>query len=383
MRMDINVAIVGYRMQSAPDLVTSRERLVFELTRGLFDDLGIERTDVDTTILDSNDFMDGRTISNVFIDPPAGVYMRDESKVEMDAANAVIYACMRILTGQYDTAMVVGIALTGSQASPYLYIEYTLNPTYERQVKLLNEVNAAAFQARSYIDRFGYSERLLDDIAALSLANAALNPNQARRISGITADKVAASAMYYEPLRELHCYPPTDGGCALLLASERKAKELTDKPVWIKGMGMSTETYYLGERKLYQSSSAAEAAQRAYELAGVKKPAQEIDVAEISALFAHQEPLLAEAMGLMGEGKAEQAYAAGETAIGGKLPINPSGGALGAHPVSVTGLMRVAEAARQLRGEAGDNQVKKAELAVVHGQDGVCAQQNAVLVLGI
>ena len=381
--MDKNVAIVGYRMQSAPDLVTSRERLTFELTRGLFDDLGIERTDVDTTIIDSNDFMDGRTISNVFLDPPAGAYMRDESKVEMDGVNALIYACMRILSGQYKTAMVVGLALTGYQVSPYLYIEYTLNPTYERQLNLLNEINAAAFQAHSYLNKFGYSKELLDDVAAQALANAALNPNQSRRISGASKDQVAGSPYYYEPLRELHCYPPTDGGCAVLLASEEKAKELTDKPVWIKGMGMSTETYYLGERELFKSVSTAEAAQRAYELAGVKKPEKDIDVAEISALFAHQEPLLAEALGLLDEGKADKAYKDGTTAISGKLPLNPSGGALGGHPVSVTGLMRMVEAARQLRGEAGDNQVKKAELAVVHGQDGVCAQQNAVLVLGI
>jgi len=381
--MDKNVAIVGYRTLSAPDLKTSRERLTFELVRGLFDDLGIERTDVDTTIIDSNDFLDGRTISNVFLDSPAGAYMRDESKVEMDAANAVIYACMRILSGQYNTALVVSLALTGYQVSPYLHIEYTLNPTYERQVKLLNEINAAAFQARSYLDKFGYSEELLDDISVQALANAALNPNQSRRLDGIDKGKVAGSPYWYEPLRELHCYPPTDGGCAVLLASEEKAKELTDKPVWVKGMGMSTETYYLGERKLYASRSATEAAQRAYELAGVKKPAKDIDVAEISALFAHQEPLLAEALGLLDEGKADKAYAGGDTAIGGKLPLNPSGGALGGHPVSATGMMRMVEAARQLRGEAGDNQVKKAELAVVHGQDGVCAQQNAVLVLGI
>jgi len=381
--MDKNIAIVGYTTQSAPDLVTSRERLAFELTRGLFDDLGIERTDIDTTIIDSNDFMDGRTISNVFLDPPSGAYMRDESKVEMDATNAVIYACMRILSGQYDTALIMSLALTGYQVSPYLYIEYTLNPTYDRQVKLLNELNAAALQARSYLDKFGYSEELLDDIAAQALANAALNPNQSRRISGVNKDEVAASAFYYEPLRELHCYPPTDGGCAILLASEEKAKELTDKPVWIKGMGMSTETYYLGERDLFKSLSASQAAKRAYELAGVKKPEKDIDIAEISALFAHQEPLLAEALGLMDEGKADKAYKDGVTAIDGKLPLNPSGGALGGHPVSVTGALRLVEAARQLRGEAGDNQVKKAELAVVHGQDGVCAQQNAVLVLGI
>jgi acetyl-CoA C-acetyltransferase len=301
----------------------------------------------------------------------------------MDATNAVIYACMRILSGQYDTALIMSLALTGYQVSPYLHIEYTLNPTYDRQVKLLNEINAAALQARSYLDKFGYSGELLDDVSAQALGNAALNPNQSRRISGIDKDKVAGSPYWYEPLRELHCYPPTDGGCAVLLGSEEKAQGLTDKPVWIKGMGMSTETYYLGERKLYTSRSTAEAAQRAYDMAGVKKPQKDIDVAEISALFAHQEPLLAEALGLLDEGKADKAYAGGETAVGGKLPLNPSGGALGGHPVSVTGLLRMVEAARQLRGEAGDNQVKKAERAVVHGQDGVCAQQNAVLVLGI
>ncbi len=147
--MDRKVAIVGFRMKSAPDLVTTRERLTFELTRGLFDDLGIDRTAVDTTIFCSNDFLDGRTISNCFLEGPAGCYMRDESKVEMDALNGLMYACMRILSGQYRTAMVVSLALTGYQVSPYLHFEYQLSPIYDRQMKLLNELNAAAFQART------------------------------------------------------------------------------------------------------------------------------------------------------------------------------------------------------------------------------------------
>lgn len=381
--MHKRIAVTGCNTKSAFDLSTTRERLTFDLSKGLLEDLNIDRDAVDTTILVSNDFLDGRTISNVFIDPAAGVYMKDESKVEMDGLNALIYGCMRILSGQYQTVLLVALSLCGHQVSPYLHIEYSLDVTYDRQLNLLNELSAAALQARGYLSRFGYTAELLDRIAARNLANASLDPNQARRIPGISRKQVAGSSYLYEPLRELHCYPPTDGGCAVLLASEEKAAELTDKPVWIEGMGSSIDTYYIGERDLSTSRSAAQAARRAYDMAGVKNAAKEVSFAEISSLFAHQEPLLAECLGLMEEGAADRIYGDGENAAGDGLPVNPSGGPLGAHPISATGLLRLAEAVRQLRGEAGENQVEKAKLAVVHGQDGLCAQQNAVVVLGI
>jgi acetyl-CoA C-acetyltransferase len=380
--MDNKVAIAGFNMASALDLETTRERLAFDTTRGLFDDLGIERDDVGTFIICSNDFLDGRTISNVFLDPNVGAYMKDESKVEMDGLNAIAYASMRILSGQYDTALVIGLGLTGSQVSPYLYIDYTLDASYDRPIKLLNELSAAALEARSYLDNSGYSESLLDEVALKDLSNAAINPNQARRMEGIAREQVSGSAFMYEPLRELHCYPATDGCCVMLLASEKKAGELTDKPVWIAGMGRSTDNYYLGDRDLSTSISASQAAQRACEMAGIKDPLKQLDFAEISSLFAHQEPLLAEAMGLIEKGEAEEAYTKGVTGIDGALPINPSGGPLGGHPICATGMVRLAEAMLQLRGEAGKNQVKKAATALVHGQDGVCAQQNVVMVLG-
>lgn len=380
--MDKKVAIAGFKMAAAPDLETTRERLVFDLSKGLLDDLGIDRDAVDNFVLCSNDFMDGRTISHVFLGPPAGGYMKDQTKVEMDGLNAFIYAAMGILSGQYDVTMVLAMSLTGSQASPYLYTDYSLDPTYDRQLKLLNELSATALEARSYLVANGYSEELLDIVASQNLGNAASNPGQARRIEGVSREKVSASPYYYEPLRELHCYPPTDGGCAMILVSERKAKELTDKPVWLLGMGRSTDTYFLGDRDLSTSLSAAQAAERAYAMAGIKDPAGELALAETSSFFAHQEPLLAESMGLLEKGKAAAAYESGDTAIGGKIPLNPSGGPLGGHPLSASGLIRAAEAARQLRGEAGDNQVKKAGMALVHGQDGVCAQQSAVVILG-
>lgn len=369
-------------MAAAPDLETTRERLTFDLCKGLLDDLGIDRHAVGTFIFCSNDFMDGRTISHVFLAPPAGAYMKDLSKVEMDGLNAMTYASMGILSGQYETALVFALGLTGSQASPYLYIDYTLDPTYDRQLKLLNELSAAALEANSYLAKQGYARELLDEVAAKDLTNAALNPKQARRIDGVDRGMVANSNFLYEPLRELHCYPPTDGACAMLLASEKKVAELTDKPVWIMGIGRSTDNYYLGDRDLSTSVSASQAAERAYAMAGIKDPRKELDFAEVSSIFAHQEPLLAEAMGLIEEGTAAGAYQGGDTAIEGKAPINPSGGPLGGHPICASGLIRAAEAALQLRGEAGKNQVKKADVALVHGQDGMCAQQNAVVVLG-
>jgi len=380
--MDRKVAIAGFRMAAAPDLETTRERLVFELSKGLLDDLGIDRDAVDNFVLCSNDFLDGRTISHVFLGPPAGGYMKDQTKVEMDGLNAFIYASMGIISGQYDVTMVLAMSLTGSQVSPYLYFDYSLDPTYDRQLKLLNELSAAALEARSYLAANGYPEELLDAVAVQNLKNAAANPGQARRIEGVSREKVKGSPYYYEPLRELHCYPPTDGGCAMLLVSERKAEELTDKPVWLLGMGRSTDIYFIGDRDLSTSLSAAQAAQRAYAMAGIKDPAAELGFAEISSPFAHQEPLLAESMGLLEKGKAAAAYEAGDTAVDGGMPLNPSGGPLGGNPLCAAGLIRAAEAARQLRGEAGENQVKKADKALVHGQDGLCAQQSAVVILG-
>lgn len=376
------VAVVGFKFACAPDLKTTRERLVFELTRGLFDELGIDRHAVDTFIMCSNDFIDGRTISNVFLDAPAGAYLKDETKVEMEGLHAVIYGWMRILSGQYDTALVVSLGLNGSQASPYLNVQYTLSPTYDRQVGLLNELSGAALQARSYLSRSGYSEELLDLVATKDLQLAAKNPRQARRIEGVDAEKVRSSEYYYEPLRELHCYPWTDVGCVVLLASERKASDLTDKPVWIMGAGSSIETYFYGERDLSRSASAAEATKRACSLAGISDPSKEIDFAELSALFAHQEPLLAESMGLIPEGEAEKAYREGLAGPGGSMPLNPSGGSLGAHAACAGSLLRLCEAVLQIRGEAGPVQLEKAGTALVHGQDGLCAQQNAVLILG-
>jgi acetyl-CoA C-acetyltransferase len=377
-----SVAIVASaQTKYASDIGIPRERMLFETVKGFYDSLGITRHDIGTFIFASNDFQDGRTISNVFADSPVGAYMKDETKVESDGSNAFLYGVMRILSGGYDTALIIAYSLGGSQFRPYLVMDYTMDPVYTRQAGIMNELAAAALQTRAYMMKYGLAEEELASVAAKGLRSAAANPFSLRSMANATAADVLQSKPLYSPLHELHCYPATDGCCVMLLASEKRAKELTDKPVWVAGVGHDLDTYYLGEKDLAVSRSAQRASAAAYKMAGVKDPAAEIGVAELSAPFAVQELILQEALGLFPEGSGAQVIGDGLSEIAGKLPVTPSGGALGAHAFCASGLQRIADAASQLRGDAGSCQVADPKLALAHGQDGFCAQQNMVTVL--
>jgi acetyl-CoA C-acetyltransferase len=218
-------------------------------------------------------------------------------------------------------------------------------------------------------------------VAVKNISNAAANPSAHRRMPKVTVEEVMGSKVLCDPIRELMMSPISDGACAVILASEEKAKKITDKPVWIEGIG-SCQDAYLRDRNLQRLDSLQAAAKTAYKMAGIKDPSSELDVAEVSEKFAHEELMIYEALGLCREGEGRKLLEKGTTAKGGKLPVNPSGGALGADPVCATGLIRVVEAAKQIRGEAVGYQVPGVKRALAHGQFGMCAQKNTVLVLG-
>lgn len=335
--------------------------MYFDLVKGLFDGVGITKDDVDTFVLCSNDFNVGHTIANVFEDCPVGAYMKDETHVEADGMWAATYAFARILSGNYDLALVTGGSMGGSVFRPYLTMDYQLHPVYDRQFPMMNELSTAALQARAYLDEKGLDSGVLDEIAARNLVSAAKNADAFNGMADATAAKVAASEMLYEPLRKMHCYPLSDGCCAMIVASEEKAKELTDKPVWIRGVGDSLDTYY-PERNWAKSKSAKLAGERAYEMSGIGS--SDLDLVELSAKFAHQEPILCEALGL-----------------GDATAISPAGGAFGAYAFNAAGLTRIADCVKQLQGAAGDAQVEGAKNALAHGQDGFFMQHNGVMVL--
>ena len=375
------VAIVGYaQSHHQHNMQKTREDMVFEVCKEALHHAGILREDLDTVITASTDFLDGRTISNVFLSMAVGAFMKDESKVEEDGTFALYYALMRILAGTHDVALVEAHT-QGSTFNPHQVSFYTLDPLFDRQIGVLNDIAAAALQARMYMRRHGVSEKHLAMAAVKNISNAAENPCAERKMPDVSVEEVMNSKVFYDPIRELTMSPISDGACALILASEERAREITDKPVWIEGVG-SCQDPYLRDRDISSLDSLRSAASTAYEMAGVKEPLSELGVAEISEKFAHEELMIYEALGLCQEGQGKNLIERGTTRRDGEMPVNPSGGALGADPVCATGLIRVVEAAKQIRGEADGYQVPDVRRALAHGQFGICAQKNTVFILG-
>ncbi len=380
--MSKKVAVVGYKQtKHSFDIGVSRERMVYELVKSLLKDTGITKDDIDTFIIASNDFTDGRTISETYIVSRIGAYMKDETKVETDGLNAALYGYLRILSGHYNTALVIGFSMSGSEFRVPLIYSYSLDPVYDRTRGIINQYSIAGLQAKAYMDKYGFREEDLAKLTVKNLEYANNNPYSARKESNPSIDNVLRSKPLYLPIREAHLSAYADGACAVILSSEERAKQITKKPVWITGVGHCMDTYYIGERDLVKMDSLRDSGQKAYKMAGINNPNKDIDLAEIHTNFASEEPVFQEALSLFSEGSGKDVVKNGENKINGSLPVNPSGGPLGANPINATGLIRLTEACTQLNGEAGKNQVKDAKTAVVHGQDGPGAQQNVVFVV--
>ena len=267
----MRVAIVGYAQSEHQENVQkTREDMVFEVVWDAFRNAGILREDLDTVVSASTDFLDGRTISNVFLSMANGAFLKDESKVEEDGTFALYYAMMRILAGTHDVAL-VSAHTRASTFNPHMVSFYTLDPLFDRQVGVLNDVAMAGIQANMYMDAHDVYEEQLALVSVKNLRNAVDNPNAHRKMPDVTMDEVLASRVYYDPIRELTMSPRSDGACAVVIASEERAREFTDDPVWIEGVGCCQDAY-IRDRNLLHLDSLATAARKAYEMAGIRDP---------------------------------------------------------------------------------------------------------------
>jgi acetyl-CoA C-acetyltransferase len=227
--------------------------------------------------------------------------------------------------------------------------------------------------------RSGITEEHLARIVVRSRKNAAKNP-YARQNDMVTEAEVMESPMLADPIRGLHYYPVTDWAVGMLLCSEERASEFTDKPVWITGFGNCLDTYFLGDRDLTANFALERASERAYRMAGIKDPKKELDLVELNDAVAYQLPLWAEGIGLAGKGEGGKWIDAGGME---KHHVNLSGGMLNGNPIMLGGLARATEAILQLRGEAGERQILGIHKALAHGTTGAAGQHHAVVILDI
>jgi acetyl-CoA C-acetyltransferase len=184
------------------------------------------------------------------------------------------------------------------------------------------------------------------------------------------------------PLGKRETAATTDGAIVMVLAAEEVARALRQDPIWIRGIGWCNDSPSLESREWGNLPYIQEAAQMAYQQAGLRDPWNEVDVAEIDDTYAYKELQTLEALGFCGYGEAGSLLESGAFDLDGELPVNPSGGSLGVgHMLDATGLMRTLEAVFQLRGEAGAHQVEGAEVALVQSWRGVPTTSGAVAIL--
>jgi len=270
--------------------------------------------------------------------------------------------------------------MKGSESRMNLITNAMFDPIYARALGM-DAVTSAAMQARAYMDAFGVTEEQCAKVSVKNHGNAVQNP-LAQLPMEITVEDVMNSRMLADPIKLLDASPVTDGAAAVILANEEGAKRGRTEPVWIQGIGHCSDAYHLGDRDLARSPALREAAKKAYAMAGVSDPLEEVDVVELYDAFSYMELMWLEGLGFCREGEAGGLTDQGVTGKGGALPVNPSGGCLSAHAVMVAGMARLIESALQVRGEAEGRQVADCSRALAHGINGPCGQAHCVMIVG-
>ena len=346
-----DIAIIGWSISPMVRRIPYTEaRMLLDVVTGAVNDAGITRDDVDFTCAGSCDYVAGQAFSFVQnIDAVGAWPPKRDSHVEMDGAWALYEAWLRLQIGDIDVAVAMGSGRS-STSDPELLYSMEMDPYYLAPLGA-DAISFAALQARSLLDAGKITERQMAEIAVRTRHAGKDSPNS--QVTGdFDVDELLKADYVRNPLRRHDLPPITDGACAVVIATADKARELCENPIWITGFAHYTEAHYVGMRDLRTSPATTLAAKAA----GIENGAP-IEVAEIQAAFTHEEPLLVEALGL-----------------GADTEINPSGGPLTANPVMATGLVRIAEAAGQIRD-------KGKHRTLGHSTSGPCLQQNLVCIL--
>jgi len=226
---------------------------------------------------------------------------------------------------------------------------------------------------RAYIRRTGAPGHIGAMVAVKDRRNGSRNPYAHLQQADITLESVLASPMLWDPVRYDETCPSSDGACAVIIGDQAAAEtaQADGRPVaWIRATAMRTEPTMFAGKDHVNPRAGADAAAALWRQAGITDPLEEIDVAEIYVPFSWFEPMWLENLGFAAQGQGWRLTEAGETEIGGRLPVNPSGGVLSSNPIGASGLLRFAEAALQVMGKAGAHQVPGAAVALGHAYGG-------------
>ena len=368
--MKDQVAVIGVGCTKFGDLFEhGYEDLICEAAFEAYADAKIDPADIQAAYLGT--YMPGAAggKSAVSLGDALRLYDRPITRVENYCAtgtDAFRNACLAVASGAYDVVLVLGAEKLKDRPGRGL-------PRFGHP--LLAKGNSApglfALAANRYMHTYGVGRETLAKIAVKNHYNGARNPKAHLRME-ITEDKVLNAPMISSPFGLFDCCPTTDGGAAAIVCRAALAKRYTDEPVLVKGFGLAVTTGrpyfdptfdYLGFRSTQQ------AAAQAYKMAGIT--ASDVDFAEVHDCFTWTELSNIEDLGFCAKGEGKHLVHDGRTALSGDIPINPSGGLKSfGHPIGASGVRMIYECVTQLRGRAGERQVKNPEIGLAHNVGG-------------
>ncbi|MFH1125597.1 MAG: thiolase domain-containing protein [Candidatus Altiarchaeota archaeon] len=371
-----DIAIIGVGMTKFGEFWDKGYRnLITEAGSKAIIDAKIDGKDIDAVYVGS--MSPGRLIGQehvgALVADYAGLVGIPATRVEAACASgglALHQAYLAIKSGLYDIVVVGGVEKMTDVTTEHATV--ALAGAADQEWEVFHGITFPglyAMMARRHMMDYGTTEEQISLVAVKNHANGKLNPYAQFQFE-VNLEEVMNSSMVADPLRLLHCSPITDGAAAVILANEEKAKKICEKPVWIKGSALATDTLSLHERKsITRVEASINAGKKAYQMAGVKP--KDIDFAEVHDCFTIAEILAVESLGFCKIGEGGKLTEDGETKIGGRIPVNTSGGLKAkGHPVGATGIAQAIEATWQLRGEAEKRQVKNAKIGLTQNVGG-------------
>jgi acetyl-CoA C-acetyltransferase len=382
------VALIGAGVSKFGVRKASYRDLIWEAGKACFDSVpGVKPKDLEGLVVGS--VMPERTafqshISSLAAEAlgikPSALSARTEHMCASGTVG-IRYAYAFIAAGLADLVMVLGVEKLNQPSGEEAILNMGTGVDREWEAAFgLTAPPCFALAAQRHMAEYGTTEEQLARVGVKNHTHATRNPT-AHFGKGATLEQVLGSRMISSPLRLYMCSPITDGAAAVIVASEERARALTDRPVWIRGTGQALDGFQL--TSLHEDyahwPALKRAGEAAYRMAGVA-PA-DVDLAEVHDCFAIAEMIAYEELGFCKKGEAGAFVEAGRSDYGGDVVVNPRGGLIGCgHPLGATGVAQAAEVFVQLRGEAGARQVPDASIGLTHNNSGM--GEHVVMIYG-
>jgi len=361
---------VGQTHHTAKRGDVSLAGLVREAALRALEDAGLEFKDIDAVVVGkAPDIIEGVMMPELYLADALGAVGKPLLRVHTAGSvggSTALVAAHLVHAGIHERVLTVAFEKQSESEATW-----AITPQIPFQVPLV--AGAGGFFApiiRSYIKRSGAPGHVGMKVAVKDRLNALRNPYAHLHLEDISMEAVEESLMLWEPIRYLETCPSSDGACAMVLTNEKKATSSKTPPAWVLATAMRSEPTMFPGRNQINPQAGRDCVADLYRQAGVSEPRKQIDVAEIYVPFSWYEPIWMENLGFAALDEGWKMTDEGATAFEGDMPINPSGGVLSSNPIGASGMLRFAEAARQVRGQADRHQVEGAKLALGHAYGG-------------